>query len=226
MHTMHCARNITLCKQCNEPIPKLLFGDHEQKCRPPKPKIPPTPPSLLEQSSYFQSRKAVEDRKAEARKERYLQKMEKLADTGYSLSQPRLPTSRDYSRHPSYGSSYNFSSEPNSNSRSRENGFNFPAPSPSRFGQQQQQPAEPIPRQETQGAYSRPKSDTPSSGMLACKYCDLELPKLDLDDHENYCGSRTDKCMECGELVMFKDKQAHMSSNHGSTARRNNAGEF
>lgn len=54
-----------------------------------------------------------------------------------------------------------------------------------------------------------------SGGLLACKYCDLELPKLDLEEHENYCGSRTDKCLECGELVMFKYKQLHMDTNHG-----------
>ncbi|XP_060533214.1 TRAF-type zinc finger domain-containing protein 1-like isoform X2 [Cylas formicarius] len=58
-------------------------------------------------------------------------------------------------------------------------------------------------------------SSSSSSGMLACKYCDLELPKSELDEHENYCGSRTDKCLECGELVMFKYKQIHMDSNHG-----------
>ncbi|CAH1956626.1 unnamed protein product [Acanthoscelides obtectus] len=57
--------------------------------------------------------------------------------------------------------------------------------------------------------------------MLACKFCDLELPKLELEEHENYCGTRTDRCLECGQLVMFKDKQAHIDSNHGLSARRN-----
>lgn len=52
-------------------------------------------------------------------------------------------------------------------------------------------------------------------GLLPCQYCELELPKLDLEEHENYCGSRTDKCLECGELVMFKNKQSHWDSNHG-----------
>jgi hypothetical protein len=39
--------------------------------------------------------------------------------------------------------------------------------------------------------------------------------ELELEEHENYCGTRTDKCLECGELVMFKYKQIHMDSNHG-----------
>ncbi|XP_074030619.1 uncharacterized protein [Leptinotarsa decemlineata] len=58
------------------------------------------------------------------------------------------------------------------------------------------------------------KPESKPSGMLACKFCDLELPKLDLEDHENYCETRSDKCLECGELVMFKNKQVHLDSNH------------
>ena len=29
MHTAHCARHITLCLKCNEPIPKRDFQDHQ-----------------------------------------------------------------------------------------------------------------------------------------------------------------------------------------------------
>ncbi|ERL87852.1 hypothetical protein D910_05240 [Dendroctonus ponderosae] len=56
--------------------------------------------------------------------------------------------------------------------------------------------------------------------LLACRYCELELPKLELEEHENYCGSRTDKCLDCGELVMFKNKQAHWESNHARSRSR------
>ena len=54
MHTAHCARHITLCLKCNEPIPKRQFDEHT--CRKekdetegsgssggPKPVIKPTP---------------------------------------------------------------------------------------------------------------------------------------------------------------------------------------
>lgn len=229
MHTMHCARNITLCKQCNEPIPKAQFTEHEQSCRPPKPKKPSPPPIALEKSSYFQTRKAIEDKKIEARKERYMQRMDRLVDQGHKLSESPSPsvvssTSSSYSRDNSYG--YSSPRLPNNTgaSRSRENGFSFPVKSP-----EPERSKEPLiqrkPPMETQGKPTYAPHDK-SSGMLACKYCDLELPKLELDDHENYCGSRTDKCMECGELVMFKDKQAHMASNHSSAARQNNVGEY
>lgn len=244
---MHCARNITLCKQCNEPIAKAHFTDHEKTCRPPKPRRP-DPPTFLENSSYFQTRKGIEDKKTEARKERYMQRMDRLVDTGYTLNDnssryspmsssvsssisPQTPTG--YSRQGSYGPPSRFSNDPRVN-RSRDNDFNFPTsvnvPEPRR-----EPPAQPKPPTQSRPPqpplasaaplYTTPKSDNNSSGMLACKYCDLELPKLELDEHENYCGSRTDKCMECGELVMFKDKIAHMASNHSAAARSQNIGK-
>lgn len=51
--------------------------------------------------------------------------------------------------------------------------------------------------------------------QVSCPYCELELPYDDMGDHENYCGSRTERCDECGELVMFKYKKLHLDSNHG-----------
>lgn len=244
---MHCARNITLCKQCNEPIPKSQFTEHEKSCKPPKPRKPSPPPIALEKSSYFQTRKAIEDKKIEARKERYMQRLDKLVDSGHSFKENSPSTisspspSVGYSRDNSSGYSPRFPNDCTP-SRSRQNGFNFPLtsstpekkkeplikPRPVQTNFEQPIPSEPTvnqhkPMQQSFGAPAPGKDK--SSGLLACKYCDLELPKLDLEDHENYCGSRTDKCMECGEFVMFKDKQAHMASNHSSAARRSNIGK-
>ncbi|CAH0549092.1 unnamed protein product [Brassicogethes aeneus] len=189
MHTAHCARNITLCKSCNEPIPKSKFDDHKKQCEKTKViKKPAPPPTTLEKSSYFQERKLVEDQKIANRKERYLQKHERLVDTGYSLNSPTRQSSTD------------------------KNLRGTPPPSAAI----KKEPAEKNKPPVQNGAVPRlVNPPAKSSGMLACKFCDLELPKLDLDEHENYCGSRTDKCLECGELVMFKYKQVHMDSNHG-----------
>lgn len=41
------------------------------------------------------------------------------------------------------------------------------------------------------------------------------MPASEINDHENYCGSRTKKCDECGEYVMLKYEQLHIDSNHG-----------
>lgn len=48
-----------------------------------------------------------------------------------------------------------------------------------------------------------------------CLFCELEMPASEINEHENYCGSRTKKCDECGEYVMLKYEQLHIDSNHG-----------
>lgn len=53
------------------------------------------------------------------------------------------------------------------------------------------------------------------SNLLPCQYCEIELPKFELGEHETYCGARTEKCQDCGENVMFKYRQLHLDSNHG-----------
>lgn len=287
MHTMHCARNITLCKICKEPVPKAEFPKHEKTCRKPIEPRPLPPPSKFERGSYYQSRKAVEDKKAEVRKERYMQKMEKLVDTGHSLKGNTNAYSRensvdhirdsslDYGRDISnnYGreSARNFGREmPNSygrqmsnssgremsNSYGREMTNSYGRELPKSYGREnsvdssykskfsnnsnynstnsirengisntrKSESQKEVNRVEENVAMPLPplikRSEPKSSGMLACKYCDLELPKLELEEHENYCGSRTDKCLECGELVMYKDKQVHMDSTHAGAKRK------
>ncbi|XP_072381658.1 uncharacterized protein [Diabrotica undecimpunctata] len=250
MHTMHCARNITLCKVCKEPVPKGQFPDHEKTCKKPVEPKPLPPLTNFEKSSYYQTRKSVEDKKTEARKERYMQKMERLVDTGYSLkdnsSRFSRTSSRDspsYSRgSPSYNKdSSNFSRD--SPSYSRETTVNYMEEpsveestrskySNSSFKSSNEVKQNGVIKKRTE-VQKEEKAETPQplpplikrpepskSSMLPCRFCDLELPKLELEDHENYCGSRTDKCLECGELVMFKDKQVHMDSNHGFLKRK------
>lgn len=148
MHTAHCARNITLCKSCKEPVPKAQYEEHLKKCQIKVVKKATTPPVNLEKSEYYRNQKAIEDKKIAQRKERYLEKYGKFIDSGNTLA---------------------------------SNGVN-----------------------------------TTVSPLTPCKYCELELPEgRALDEHEAYCGARTDKCQECGELVMFKYRQLHEDTNHG-----------
>ncbi|XP_035747430.1 TRAF-type zinc finger domain-containing protein 1 isoform X1 [Egretta garzetta] len=42
-----------------------------------------------------------------------------------------------------------------------------------------------------------------------CQYCDIQLTFNNLQDHEIYCGARTERCGGCGRNVMLKDLKEH-----------------
>ncbi|NWR67691.1 TRAD1 protein, partial [Bucorvus abyssinicus] len=42
-----------------------------------------------------------------------------------------------------------------------------------------------------------------------CQYCDIQLPFNKLQDHEVYCGARTETCGGCGHNIMVKDLKEH-----------------
>lgn len=65
------------------------------------------------------------------------------------------------------------------------------------------------------GAMEHHRTTSCGKRSVPCSYCELELPKSDMADHENYCGARTERCDECAELVMLKYKKLHIDSNHG-----------
>ena len=46
-----------------------------------------------------------------------------------------------------------------------------------------------------------------------CAYCEIDLPFCDLQEHLNFCGTRTEPCEKCGQFVMHKDLQRHEDSN-------------
>ncbi|XP_044762904.1 TRAF-type zinc finger domain-containing protein 1-like isoform X2 [Coccinella septempunctata] len=197
MHTAHCARNITLCRVCKEPIAKAQYEEHSKTCveAPPRPsprkKTPELPKTNLEKSPYFQSSKEVQDKKVAERREKYLERHEKFLDDSTSKklgSQPQKVS--ESTTKVKNGKTYQ-STCVGTTSKLVSNGIGAV-------------------KKESNGAIPKP-----NSGLMPCRYCELELPKVELEDHENYCGSRTDKCLDCGELVMFKYKQMHLDTNHG-----------
>ncbi|KAK4878132.1 hypothetical protein RN001_010638 [Aquatica leii] len=174
MHSMHCARNISLCAKCKEPIPKSDIEKHTQLCKTSPPKLKPIEsPSKLEQSSYFVARKEIEDKKVQVRKEKQMQRMEKLVGVGNQLG--------------SYNGTPLVANNP------------VPVNQLGSFTNRSTVESNPIKQ----------------SSLLPCQYCELELPKFDLQEHENYCGARTEKCLDCGEMVMFRYRQLHRDTNHG-----------
>ena len=48
-----------------------------------------------------------------------------------------------------------------------------------------------------------------------CKYCALSQEVGELKEHMEYCGSRTEKCEECKEIIMLRNWEMHIDSNHG-----------
>ncbi|XP_067014686.1 XIAP-associated factor 1 [Anabrus simplex] len=59
------------------------------------------------------------------------------------------------------------------------------------------------------------QSSSCSHRAVCCNFCHIETEANELAEHENYCGSRTERCNECGEFVMLKYQQLHEDSNHG-----------
>lgn len=55
--------------------------------------------------------------------------------------------------------------------------------------------------------------------QIICQYCHLDTLAKNLEEHEGYCGSRTEQCPECGDFVMLKDWEKHekMTLYHGKT---------
>lgn len=208
MHTAHCARNITLCPTCKEPVPKSQYDDHKKTCcvsgGKSKKKASPPPPFNFQNISKTTTSMASTKTNATSYGNEKLTN-QSFSATKYDTVNSMMQEGRSYSKkelaatsslsNSSYASKKTLNNNNSVEEVKETKMTNGNAPS--------------------YNNNSSSKFYAPKSGMLACKFCDLELPKLDLEEHENYCGSRTDKCNVCGELVMFKYKKLHEESNHG-----------
>lgn len=171
MHTAHCARRITLCTTCKEPIPKDQIEQH-RKCHKSQ--------NINEKFDFPKS----------------------MSTTSHS---PKGNTSNTFSN-VNHTPEHKPPHENDTKKLSKQNSkYSEAETTRERDDSEQAAAARYVPK---------PKSKSKPS-LIACTYCDLELPKSELENHENYCGSRTDKCNECGELVMFKYKKLHEDMNHG-----------
>lgn len=55
-------------------------------------------------------------------------------------------------------------------------------------------------------------TDCPQRRAL-CTFCKLPRLTRTFDEHLNYCGSRTENCLNCGQLVILKHMEDHINSN-------------
>uniref|UniRef100_A0A8C5RCW4 TRAF-type zinc finger domain-containing protein 1 n=1 Tax=Laticauda laticaudata TaxID=8630 RepID=A0A8C5RCW4_LATLA len=44
---------------------------------------------------------------------------------------------------------------------------------------------------------------------VACQHCDIELAFCKLQDHEDYCGARTERCLRCNRNIMLRELKTH-----------------
>jgi len=51
--------------------------------------------------------------------------------------------------------------------------------------------------------------------QVQCKYCDLKKPFIEMDEHQNLCGSRTVNCKICQKLVVLRRMDVHLAAEHG-----------
>ncbi|XP_068441529.1 XIAP-associated factor 1 [Clinocottus analis] len=56
------------------------------------------------------------------------------------------------------------------------------------------------------------ESDQCEERLQSCCYCELELPRKDLDEHQLVCGSRTELCRDCGRYVTLRDRPGHAAA--------------
>lgn len=54
-------------------------------------------------------------------------------------------------------------------------------------------------------------AETCPKACVPCKYCKKALPRADLPEHEDYCGSKTTLCEKCGTRVMLRSYEAHVA---------------
>lgn len=180
MHTAHCARNITLCPICKEPIPKNEFEKHKSKHK--------SNTSKVNEKIDFP----------------------KQISKFNNISQPSRETVKNVTSSSSYTSSKKVEQKTENKAP-----FALRDAPPGRPKEIKTGKAQDKSSTEANACYVPPPTNSKTNSLLPCKFCDLELPKLDLEGHENYCGARTDKCNVCGEIVMFKYKKLHEDTNHG-----------
>ena len=46
-----------------------------------------------------------------------------------------------------------------------------------------------------------------------CAYCELEMPFSEINGHQDYCGTRTERCTRCSQYIMVKDQARHDDTN-------------
>uniref|UniRef100_A0ACD5YYV1 Uncharacterized protein n=1 Tax=Avena sativa TaxID=4498 RepID=A0ACD5YYV1_AVESA len=53
--------------------------------------------------------------------------------------------------------------------------------------------------------------------MLVCQYCEFELPAVDIFEHQDVCGNRTEYCQPCKKYIRLREWIGHEILLHAKT---------
>ncbi|XP_057533369.1 uncharacterized protein LOC130811193 [Amaranthus tricolor] len=45
--------------------------------------------------------------------------------------------------------------------------------------------------------------------IVTCEYCEFPLPAIDLSEHQDVCGNRTEHCHRCSRYIRLRDRYVH-----------------
>uniref|UniRef100_A0A0E0D0R0 TRAFD1/XAF1 zinc finger domain-containing protein n=1 Tax=Oryza meridionalis TaxID=40149 RepID=A0A0E0D0R0_9ORYZ len=72
------------------------------------------------------------------------------------------------------------------------------------------------------------KSEQCPQRIVACDYCEFELPAVELHEHQDVCGNRTEFCQTCKKYVRLREWigheiQCHANANANASAQTSSA---
>ena len=67
---------------------------------------------------------------------------------------------------------------------------------------------EPIPIEEEQ-IHIEQNHNFIKNNFLVCKFCELNVDKNEIKEHEKICGAKTKMCEKCGNYIKLKDFEKH-----------------
>ncbi|GAB4839484.1 hypothetical protein Ancab_029008 [Ancistrocladus abbreviatus] len=59
------------------------------------------------------------------------------------------------------------------------------------------------------------KGETCPKRIVTCEYCEFPLPAIDLFEHQEVCGNRTEFCHICRRYIRLRDRYVHETSCNG-----------
>ncbi|KAM0944156.1 putative Zinc finger, RING/FYVE/PHD-type [Dioscorea sansibarensis] len=65
-------------------------------------------------------------------------------------------------------------------------------------------------------AWTVHKGERCQQRMVTCEYCEFPLPAVDLFNHQDICGNRTEYCQLCNRYVRLREQIAHENQFHGN----------